>query len=406
MIVDTKKAFQLIFLFGLVSLFGDIVYEGARAVNGPYLQSMAVNAAVVGLVIGIGEFAGYALRLLTGYFADKTKAYWIFTFIGYGLIISIPMLSLTGIWQIAAVLMVTERLGKGIRTPAKDTIVSSAAKRIGTGKGFAIQEVLDQFGALIGPLIFTTYFALTGGGVKNAPDYRNAYALFWIPFLLVMVFVVIAFLKVPDSSKLEPLPKADEPDRITGLFWIYNIFSFITAFGLLNFAIMGYHFKAKAIVNDAMIPVFYAIAMAVDGFAAYIMGLLYDKLKNKNNAGGLVTLVVLPILSALIPFFVFANNFIMALIASLLLGIVMGAQETIMKAAIADITPIKKRGTGYGIFNFSFGLAMLLGSYLTGLLYDISVKYLIWFIVALQIIAMFLFFIMKNNINRSQIKAK
>ncbi len=196
MIDDNKKALQLIFFFGLVSLFGDIVYEGARAVNGPYLQSLAVNAAVVGLVVGIGEFAGYALRLLTGYFADKTKAYWVFTFIGYGLIISIPLLSLAGVWQVAAVLLVAERIGKGIRAPAKDTIVSSAAKMIGTGKGFGIQEVFDQFGALLGPMIFTVYFALTGGGVKNAQDYRNAYALFWIPYLLVIIFVIIAFIKL------------------------------------------------------------------------------------------------------------------------------------------------------------------------------------------------------------------
>lgn len=402
---DNKKAIQLIFFFGLISLFGDIVYEGARAVNGPYLKSLAVNAAVVGLVVGIGEFAGYALRLLTGYFADKTKAYWVFTFIGYGLIISIPMLSLTDIWQIAAVLMVAERLGKGIRAPAKDTIVSSAAKRIGTGKGFAIQEVMDQFGALLGPLIFTAYFALTGGGVKNAQDYRNAYALFWIPFLLVMIFVVIAYIKVPDSSKLEPLKKEDEPDKITELFWIYNIFSFFTALGLLNFAIMGYHFKAKGIVSDAMIPVFYAIAMAIDGFAAYIMGTYYDKLKKdtQNNAGGLIILIILPVLSSLIPFFAFANNFIMALIASLLLGIVMGGQETIMKAAIADITPIKKRGTGYGIFNFSFGLAMLFGSYLAGLLYDISITYLTILIVFLQLISVILFILMRIKINKNKI---
>jgi MFS family permease len=402
MIDDTKKALQLIFFFGLVSLFGDIVYEGARAVNGPYLKSLAVNAAVVGLIVGIGEFAGYALRLLTGYFADKTRAYWIFTFIGYGLIISLPMLSLTGVWQIAAVLMVAERLGKGIRAPAKDTIVSSAAKKIGTGKGFAIQEVLDQFGALLGPLIFTAYFALTGAGEKNAQDYRNAYALFWIPYLLVIIFLIIAFVKVPDSSRFEPPKKPDEPDKITALFWIYNIFSFVTALGLLNFAIMGYHFKSKGIVSDAMIPVFYAIAMAVDGVAAFIMGSLYDKLKVNNNAGGMVTLIVLPVLSVFVPFFTFANSFIMALIASIFLGIVLGGQETIMKAAIADITPIKKRGTGYGVFNFSFGLAMLLGSYLAGLLYDISTVYLIWLIVVLQVVAVILFIVMKVEINKSQ----
>jgi predicted MFS family arabinose efflux permease len=218
-----------------------------------------------------------------------------------------------------------------------------------------------------------------------------------------MIFIIIAFLRVPDSSKLEPLKNENEPDKITRLFWIYNIFSFITALGLLNFAIIGYHFKAKHIVSDAMIPVLYAAAMAIDGLSAYLMGSLYDKLKHNNSAGGLVTLIVLPLFSIAIPFMVFSNNFIMALIASLMLGIVMGGQETIMKAAIADITPIKKRGTGYGIFNFSFGLAMLLGSYLAGLLYDISVLYLILMIVILQILAIILFFIMRAEINKGKI---
>jgi hypothetical protein len=240
---ETKRAFKLIAFFGLISLFGDIVYEGARSVNGPYLSTLAANAAMVGLITGIGEFAGYALRLVSGYFADKTKAYWVFTFVGYGLIIAVPLLSLTGIWQIAAVLMVAERIGKGIRAPAKDSIVSSAAKRVGTGKGFAIQEVLDQIGALAGPLIFAGYFALTGAGAKTAMDYRHAYGLFWIPFALVMVFAYIAYRQVPDPSKLEPPAKPKDPDKITKLFWIYNAFSFTTALGLLSFAIMGFHVK-------------------------------------------------------------------------------------------------------------------------------------------------------------------
>lgn len=400
---DIKRSIQLIMFFGLVSLFGDIVYEGARAVNGPYLQTLAANAAMVGLITGIGEFAGYALRLVSGYYADRTKAYWIFTFVGYGLIIAIPMLSLTGVWQVAAVLMVAERLGKGIRAPAKDAIVSSAAKQVGTGKGFAIQEVMDQFGALIGPLIFAGFFALTGGGAKTAVDYRHAYGLFWIPFALVMIFAVVAFIKVPDPSKLEPKKKRQEPDKITKLFWLYTAFSFMTALGLLSFALMGFHFKAKNIVSDAMIPVLYAIAMGVDGAAAYFMGNWYDRLKEKydHHAGGLITLIILPALSAAIPFLAFANNVYTAFGAAILLGIVMGGQETIMKAAIADITPIHKRGTGYGIFNFSFGLAMLAGGWLAGVVYEKSIPALCTAMAVVQALALVLFFVMRKEIKET-----
>jgi MFS family permease len=397
---EVKRAFQLIIFFGLVSLFGDVVYEGARSVNGPYLKTLAANAAMVGLIAGGGEFAGYALRLLTGYFADKTKAYWFFTFLGYGLIISVPLLSLTGTWQMAAVLMVAERVGKGIRAPAKDSIVSSAAKRVGTGKGFAIQEVMDQFGALLGPLIFAAYFFLTGKASKTAVDYGHAYGLFWIPYLLVIIFVVIAYFQVPDPSKLEPPKAFGEPDKITRLFWIYNIFSFITAMGFVSFAIMGFHFKADNVISDAMIPIYYAIAMAVDGGAAFVIGTWYDRLKVKynNHGGGLASLIVIPLLSAFIPFFAFTKSPVLALLSAVLWGIVMGCHETIMKAAIADITPMKKRGTGYGIFNFTYGMAMLAGGYLAGLLYDISIPALCWGAAALQAAALGVFFILRKEI--------
>ena len=133
-----RKAIELIVLFGLISLFGDILYEGARSVNGPYLKTLGVSASIVGLIAGTGELIGYAIRLLSGYFADRTKAYWLFVFIGYGLLISVPLLSLSGVWQVAALLILTERFGKALRAPARDTLVSQAAKRIGTGIGFAI----------------------------------------------------------------------------------------------------------------------------------------------------------------------------------------------------------------------------------------------------------------------------
>ncbi len=397
---EVKRAFQLIFFFGLISLFGDIVYEGARSVNGPYLKTLAANAAMVGLITGIGEFAGYALRLVSGYFADKTKAYWVFTFLGYGMIIAVPMLMFTGTWQVAAVLMVAERVGKGLRAPAKDSIVSSAAKRVGTGKGFAIQEVMDQFGALIGPLIFAAYFTFTGKAEKTAVDYAHAYGLFWIPFALVMIFVVVAYFQVPDPSKLEPPKTAQEPDKITRLFWIYNIFSFITAMGFISYAIMGFHFKSQNVISDAMIPIYYAVAMAVDGVAAYVIGSVYDKLKEKHNhhGGGLLSLILIPILSALIPFFAFTKSPALALVSAVLWGIVMGMHETIMKAAIADITPMRKRGTGYGIFNFGYGMAMLAGGYVAGLIYDISIPVLCWGAAGLQAVALVIFFVMKKEI--------
>src|SRR3989338_11659254 len=194
-----KRAFNLIILFGLVSLFGDIAYEGARSINGPYLKLLAVNATTLGIIAGAGEFLGYALRLISGYLSDKTKSYWFFTFLGYGLLVSVPLLSLAGIWQVAALFIILERIGKGIRSPARDTILSQASSQVGTGFGFGLHEAMDQIGAVVGPLIFAWVFAIAGKQIGIA-DYQKGYAFLWVPFLLVILCLYISYRKVPNPG--------------------------------------------------------------------------------------------------------------------------------------------------------------------------------------------------------------
>jgi len=395
-----KFAFQLIFLFGLVSLFGDIVYEGARSVNGPYLKTLGANAVIVGLVAGIAEFLGYAIRLVSGYFADKTRAYWLFTFIGYGMLITVPLLSLTGIWQIAVLFIVLERLGKALRSPAKDTILSQATKQVGTGFGFAIAEALDQIGAIIGPLIFTVLFVLLGKGDKVVRDYQQGYSLLWVPLILVMLCIFLAWLRVPNPEVLENAAiKSHEEEELGKTFWIYTIFTFITTIGFANFALIGYHFKAKHVLTDAQIPLFYALAMGVDAIAALAIGKTYDifKTRHNNEKAGLTTLIAIPVLSLFIPVFVFSTRLSLCLTGAIMWGIVMGAHETIMKSAIADLTPLKKRGTGYGIFNTAYGLAIFIGSALVGLLYEHSIPSVIIISIIFEIAAILIFFFLRRE---------
>ena len=169
-----RVALQFIFLLGIVSLFGDITYEGARSVAGPYLPSLGASALAVGLVGGIGEFLGYALRLVSGFIADRTKAYWPLTIIGYGLLCAIPLMAITNNWALAALFLILERAGKGIRAPARDAILSHATKQVGRGLGFGIHEAIDQIGAVIGPLIFSAVAFSRGG-------YREGFMILSIP---------------------------------------------------------------------------------------------------------------------------------------------------------------------------------------------------------------------------------
>lgn len=399
---NKKKAIRLIVLFGLVSLFGDIIYEGARSVNGPYLKVLGANALFVGLIAGIGEFLGYTIRLVSGYISDKTRSYWLFTILGYALIVSVPLLAFTGLWQIAALLIVVERIGKALRSPAKDTILSQATKQVGTGFGFGLNEMMDQIGALAGPLIFMFFFMTKGAGERTLTDYQHGYGLFWIPFALLMLCVFISWRSVPNPEVLETAKK-NEPDKLPKVFWIYTIFSFFTTMGFVNFVLLAFHYKARHILSDVEIPLYYAIAMGVDGAAALAIGKIYDIFKEKSDHdhGGLTTLIMIPVLSFAIPFLGFSENRWIVLAGIILWGVVMAAHETIMKSAIADMVPLKKRGTGYGILNTAYGLAMLAGGVLMGWLYEYSLTTLMIGAAALQIIALPFFFAMKKEVSRT-----
>ncbi len=378
-----KDAFQFILLLGVVSLFGDITYEGARGITGPYLNLLGAGAIAIGLVAGIGEFFGYALRLISGYLADRTERYWHLTIFGYGLILSIPILAFVGNWQFAALFIIFERIGKAIRSPARDTILSHATKVVGRGLGFGIHEALDQVGAIIGPLIFSAVFLLGG-------SYRDGFNILWVPAFLTLAILLVAKRKAPMPTRFEIQGKTDD-DKLSKTFWLYSFFILLSVAGFPSFLLISYHFKIKAVVSDIQIPIFYAIAMGVDALAALIIGKIYDKV-------GLKSLITIPLFTIFIPIFSFSHSYIHGLIGIILWGVVMGIHETIMRAAIADLTPIKRRGIAYGIFNATYGLAWFLGAPIMGLLYDFSISYLIGFVALMEFISIPALFFVKRSI--------
>jgi MFS family permease len=380
-----RIAYQFIIMMGVVSLFGDITYEGARSVTGPFLYTLGANAAVVGLIAGLGEFLGYALRLLSGYWADRTGRYWVFVFIGYGLILAIPLLALAGIWQVAAVFIIAERMGKAIRAPARDTILSYATKQVGRGWGFGIHEAMDQIGAVIGPLAFSAVFFLQGG-------YRTGFGIMLIPALMTVAMLALARGKVPAPEQLERAHHvvSDRGGKLPSAFWLYTCFAFLSVAGFANFQLLAYHFAIRSVVPLAQIPLLYAIAMGVDAVVALVIGKTYDRV-------GLLSLIALPLLTIPIPFLGFSESYALAIGGIVLWGAVMGVQETIMRAAIADLTPVKRRGLAYGIFNTAYGAAWFAGGLVIGVLYGHSIAWVCAFAVAMQIIALPLVYLLHRG---------
>lgn len=379
-------ALRFIVLMGVVSLFGDIVYEGARGVIGPYLALLGASASVVGLVGGLGEFIGYALRLFSGFMADRTKAYWLFTFIGYGLLVSIPLLSFAQSWQIAVLLILLERAGKAFRSPARDTILSYATKEVGRGFGFGLHEALDQIGAIVGPLIFSAI--LFAGG-----NYRSGFSVLWIPAMMVPVVLCIARNRLPHPEKLEIAHESGSKDNtlFSKTFVLYSLFTFFAVAGFANFPLIAYHLKMKTIVGDAQIPALFALAMGVDALTALIIGKTYDRM-------GLKILIIVPLLSFFIPLLAFSDMLVGVIIGTILWGIVLGIHETIMRAAVADLTDINRRGSAYGIFNTLYGLSWLLGGTLMGMLYEHSVYTLMLLAALFEVVSIPLFLMLAKSL--------
>ena len=367
-------AWRFIILVGVISLFSDMTYEGARSISGPFLGELKASALVVGVVAGLGEFLGYALRLGSGYLTDRLGRYWLITFAGYAVnLLAVPLLALAGSWEIAAVLLVLERIGKAVRTPARDAMLSHAAGAVGRGWGFGFHEAMDQIGAVTGPLIVAAVLYFQGG-------YRQGFAVLLLPAVLALVVITMAARLYPHPQHLEVNAPALNTTGFTRPYWLYVVAVGLLGAGYADFPLIAYHFGKTALLPSGWIPLFYAVAMAVDAVAALILGRLFDRL-------GMPVIMGTAVLSALFAPLVFLGGFELALLGMVLWGIGMGALESIIKAALAEMVPRDRRATGFGLFNAGFGLFWFLGSALMGFLYDFSLGALVAFSVTAQLLA-------------------
>ena len=390
-----SQAMTFIVLFGIVSLFSDMTHEGASSIRGAYLSLLGASAGMIGFVSGLGELVGYSMRYVFGKLTDKSKQYWPMTIAGYVLdIIAVPALALVGEhgWVAACVLLVIQRMGKAIKKPAKDTIMSFAASQEGVGKSFGIQELLDHIGAFIGPvLLYLVMLFKTEGTTFEI--YSTCFAVLAIPGAITLILLIVTRCKFPNPEHFEPEPKEYIPFKMKKEFILYIAGISLFAFGFIDYSIIIMHVsrtyshlapglsETSALVSTGSLPLLYAGAMLVDAVAALFFGMMYDK-------NGVKALVWSTVISAPFAVFVFAFDSVpMLLIGVALWGVGMGAQESILKAAVTSMVPKASRATGYGVFECSFGAFWFLGSWLMGVLYDVSIPAMIAVSVIAQLAA-------------------
>lgn len=385
-----KGALSFIFVMGIVSLFSDMTHEGARSVIGPFLSLTGASASTIGFVSGLGELCGYSLRLISGPLADRSGRYWTLVIIGYALqVLSIPLLAFVpeNGWIVASSLIILERSAKALKKPAKNSLVSFASSEVGVGKGFAYLEVLDQLGAFIGPIIIFLMTSLRGG--KDELDtYHRSFALLFIPAVITIILVIYAWRKYPNPQVFERKREESKAQfKLRPSFVMFMMAISLFAFGFADFSLISLYAASKKIFPSSSISLLYAVAMAVDAVAALVFGTLYDKI-------GLKSLIISSLLSAFFPFFVFlSNKSWMVIVGIVLWGIGMGAEESIMKSAVASIVPRDMRSTGFGVFETAFGVAWFLGSWLLGVLYDKSLFVMVLVSFSSQVLGIIFYFI-------------
>jgi MFS family permease len=380
----SRSALAFIVLMGIISLFSDLTHEGARSIVGPYLGLLGASAATIGFVSGFGELIGYAFRLATGWITDKTKSYWLMAFIGYTFnLLAIPMLALVpdGGWIWACSLLILERFGKAIRHPAKNTMVSFAASEVGPGKGFAIQEALDQLGAFLGPVLVFAVMAIRGEGATRA-SYALSFALLGIMAIVTLGILAIAQRRFPHPEQFEKTPEVLGKIAFDTPFWLYMAAIGVMAAGFIDFPLIAYHLSVKSILEPTWIPLVYALAMGVDAMSALFFGSLYDR-------KGIVALMMAVAISAWFSPLVFLSDQpLLILLGMVVWGIGMGAVESVLKSVVTTLVPKSRRATGFGIFNTLFGICWFLGSWAMGLLYENALLAVVLLSIGLQLSAL------------------
>ena len=371
-----NAALRFIVCLGVVSLFADMTYEGAHSIIGPYLKDLGATAFEVALIAGVGEMLGASLRFFSGRFADRTHAYWTITFCGYAMnVIAVPALAFAGNWQMAAILIIAERTGKALRGPARDVLLSGATQEVGHGWGFGLHSIMDQTGAVIGPLLMVA---------AVARSHHFGPGFLWLAFPAVGTLAALLMARVLNPDHIAKV-KTRTDQVLPHVFWMYVIAAGLLACGFVDFPLLAYHFQSAGISTPVEIPLLYAGAMGVNGLTALLFGRLFDRFGlNALVAGIFISMLSLPL------GFLSGPAGAIASVACWATGL--GAQDACLRSGIATVVSMNKRGGAFGAFNGVYGVMWFLGSLAMGLLYSRSLIALVAFGIAAQLASAIMFF--------------
>ena len=330
-----RQGLKVVLLIGLVSLLGDAIYEGGRSVVPDLFRTMGLTAAGVGAIIGLAELGGWLARPVGGLLADRLGRADLIVRAGYAALFVVPLMALAPSWEVLAVLVFAERLSRGLRIPPRDAMLARLRGEVRSGIAFGLHELLDQVGAAGGPMLIALGLLLHEGEVRTALLYSL------IPYAaLLFVLTKLPRYKVERST--------DRGEYRGKSLRLYVLAASLNVAGLIPVQLLLYRISQVAGEGSWLIPAAYTLAMVTDAVAAPLLGRLYDRF-------GTSTIALAMLLSVTPPLFV-TYSIEELLLASALAGVVIGAQESIYRAAVAELAGVMRIGTAYGLFGLGIGL--------------------------------------------------
>jgi len=373
-----SPVFTFVLMMGVVNLFSDMTYEGGGSINGQFMALLGASAVAISITAGLGEFLGYALRPVAGYIADKTGRYWTVTFVGYTInLLAVPAMVFAGNWPMAAAFILLERIGRAIRKPTVEAMLSYTTAKHGKGWVYGVNTALDETGATLGPLLIALVLFLKG-------SYQTGYALLLISSVLALASLAAARITFPLPSRLGT-GKVSRSRRFPQSYWLYMVAGTCFAMGMMSYELLAFHLIATKIIAVNSIPLLLAFATGSGVIANLILGKLYDRFELPTTLGAVF-------LSALFSPLIFFGGFYGLLIGVVLLGIAYATEDTLITAIIAGVLPEGKRNFAFGLFYLGYGGGWLVGSIVTGLLYGWSLQYLVAFLMIAQLLSLPIFF--------------
>lgn len=379
-----RHAIGFIVCLGIVSLFADMTYEGAHSIISPFLLNLGATAAQVAFIAGLGEMLGASLRFFSGRLASRTHAYWTITFCGYAMnVIAVPALAFAGNWYVAALLVTAERTGKALRGPARDVLLSEATQEVGHGFGFGLHSIMDQTGAVVGPLLMMI-------GVLRTGHFQSSFLWLVFPAIGTLIALTVARFIYPTQGASARLPN---PQAIPRIFWLYTAAAGLLAFGFVDWPLLAYRFAQASLTTPAEIPLLYAVAMGVNGIMAFVFGKMFDRF-------GIVILVLGTLVSiASLPLgFLGGSSAAVASVGCWATGL--GAQDACLRSGISQVVSMNKRGSAFGSFNGVWGVCWFAGTLAMGLLYRHSLLALVVLGAAAQLASVVMFLWLRPRLPR------